>query len=121
MALSCGREITPSLRFRRALRARLAGGSGVDVDEPVSAARPGVAAALMLAATIALRFYHSTREEPIPTPQITEKSKPAPMVVANPGLPFTTFTNLEIPAFPDPALRSSRPQVSFGTPVSLPR
>lgn len=89
-------EIEPSRRLRRRLGRRLAAAS-VDA-EPVVPGRAGLMVALMLAAGLVLVLWQTARG-----PEQREARRPVPRsipaVLANPGVPFVTITDLALPAF----------------------
>lgn len=89
VALRALGEIEPSPAFRRELQARLAG--AVLRARSGSALTPaGLAAAILLATAGAMLVYESLvagrRAE------LAEVAHPVPIVIANPGVPFVSFT-----------------------------
>ena len=101
-------EIEPSADFRRRV---IAGVKRVDPEpmEPIGPGGASVAAGLMLAAAVALVIYSRQGDQPkvpVPIAQVAVDTVDAngperafPLVVANPGLPFVTFTDLSTSSF----------------------
>ena len=116
-------DIEPSSDFRARLRERLAGTSRVEPEPPTPRSAP-VAAALMVAAAMALFVYESIeRARPGEPPAMAQAaaSHTLPLVVANPGVPFVTFSDLRIPAVAGQAAASSTIDVPLVSWASLPR
>lgn len=90
-------EVEPSPDFRRRLRERL------EAAAPPGGERwqPRVTGALVLAAVAALAWWNWTSRPPeAPTARPSAHvAPPFPAVLANPGVPFVSFTHLVAPAF----------------------
>ncbi|MBI4500191.1 MAG: hypothetical protein HY700_03425, partial [Gemmatimonadetes bacterium] len=101
-------EIDPSPDFRRRLIARV-NRNETEPMEPIGPGAASVAAALMLAAAVALVIYSRRGNElnrPVPvaaatvdTVTMSGPERAFPLVVANPGVPFVTFTDLPSSSF----------------------
>jgi hypothetical protein len=97
-------DIEPSSTFRDRLRARLSRGD-LEAAELVGMGTAGIAASLMVAAAVAL-FFYSRKGGDLDTPTKAASAdsvagavpRAFPLVVANPGVPFVTFT--ELPSSP---------------------
>ena len=102
-------EIDPSPECRKRLRDRIADPQ-YDLSDPLRGGTTGIAAALMLATALALAVYsrHQHRTS-TPASAVTATAvettgsqvadHPYPFVVANPGVPFVTFTALSSSPF----------------------
>ena len=116
-------EMEPTPGFKERLRARIA--AGAEPEVPATPSPAGVAALLMLAAALALVIHErSSRQAAGQAPLVANRRATAPhngpMIVVNPGVPFVTFTDLEVPAFSGPSEHNPH-QVPIDTWANLPR
>ena len=116
-------EMEPTPGFKERLRARIA--AGAEPEVPATPSPAGVAALLMLAAALAFVIHERTSRPTGPlVPLAASRRAPAahagPMIVVNAGVPFVTFTDLEVPAFSGPSEHYPY-QVPIDTWANLPR
>jgi len=125
VALRKHAEIEPSPEFARRLKQRLAAGGPASALLPITPPGSRVAAAVMIAAAVVFLVYEGLRgpEQPRRTAS-TLPSEPMPLVVANPGLPFVTFNDLNAPAiYPAQSgrIRAQDSALALVTWANLPR
>lgn len=121
MALRSSPDLEPSSGFLANLKARLHG-----IDEgaiPAIRGAAGITMALILIAAISLVVYEGGgRETGEGQLSITQAASPAmPLVVANPGPPFITFTEIAVPAFEAIPVHTQLPEIPLGVWANLPR
>ncbi len=93
-------DLEPSSGFRRKLARRLLA-EPIAAPEPVMPASGGLMIALMAATGVALVVWDrasTTTAESLP-PASASIQAPVPAVIANPGIPFVSFTTLSVPPF----------------------
>ncbi len=92
-------DLEPSSDFRGNLRDRLLSAPMAE-PEPIMPASAGLMVALMVATGVALVVWDRLAVTvDSPPPPHASMETPVPAVVANPGIPFVSFTNLSVPAF----------------------
>lgn len=117
-------DMEPTPGFGDRLRRRIA--AGAEAETPATSAAAGMAALLMLAAALALVIHErSSRTAASPAPRMAAQpprtTSPNPMILVNAGVPFVTFTDLQVPAFSGPATGHLPYRISLDTGTNLPR
>lgn len=82
-------QIEPSARFRRELRIRLAQ-AALRIDRGPRLTPAGLAAAVLVAVAGALLVYEGLTARR--RADMAQVARPTPIVIANPGVPFVSFT-----------------------------
>ncbi len=126
IALRATSDRTPSRRHRRALSRQCALAALAPAESGhIPSAPAGVMAGLMVAGILILVGWlgvsvieQEPRQDAAEPPR---RSSPV-VAVANPGIPFVSFTELRVPAFPRSAAPApAQPKIPFGTWVNLSR
>ncbi|MSR06289.1 MAG: hypothetical protein EXR93_04350 [Gemmatimonadetes bacterium] len=117
-------DVEPTPRFRDRLRQRIAAGG--ETETPATSAAASMAALLVLAAALALVIHQrSTTAELAPGTRTANRAphttSPSPMVIVNAGVPFVTFTDLQVPAFSSAAMGRLPYHAPLDTGTNLPR